>query len=85
MTELTECCLADDPDDVAVPILRAKHQPRPAGQAKPVMGRRPACGVGFEWLTRANLCKVALALKFVGATDQWGCRVRELWGQWLQD
>lgn len=36
-------------------------------------------------MTRANLCKVALASKFGGATDQWASRVRELWGQWLQD
>lgn len=85
MTELTECGLADDPDDVAVPILNTKHPPCPAGQPAPVLGRRPAGGVGFEWLTRANLCKVALASKFGGATDQWASRVRELWGQWLQD
>eukprot|EP00961_Rhodomonas_salina_P110658 1488853-Rhodomonas_salina.2 len=69
MTELTECWLADDPDDVAVPILNTKHPQCPAGQLKQVLGRRPAGGVWFEWLTQANLCKVALASKFGGATD----------------
>eukprot|EP00961_Rhodomonas_salina_P013053 175537-Rhodomonas_salina.1 len=48
MMELTECGLADDPDEEAVPILRSKHPPRPTGQAKPPTGRRPAGAGGVR-------------------------------------